>query len=98
MTSFKDPFVDLVQPAGGIVQGLRENGFPVKIVRNDDVRAVADMALMSGPDEVVCAEFGVVGGLERKVVVVLDPYRPHYDDRFYSTSRCSAQLVWVTIP
>ena len=97
MTHLKDPFADLVQPAGGIVQGLRGGGVPVKVVRNDDLRAVADMALMAGDaDEVVCAEFGVVGGLERNVVVVVDSCI--YDDRFYSASRCSSQLIWVTIP
>ena len=95
MTYLKDPFADLVQPAGGIVQGLRDCGVPVKVVRNDDVRAVAEMALMTGADEVVCAEFSVVSGLERNVVVVVDSYI--YDDRFYSTSRCSAQLIWVTV-
>ncbi|KAK7090980.1 uncharacterized protein [Littorina saxatilis] len=95
VTYIKDPFAGVITPAGGIIDGLRLVNIPVTIVRNEDSKAVADLASMT-QDVVMAAEFSVVGGLERKIVVVVDS--PIYDDRFYSTSRCTSQLIWVTVP
>lgn len=75
-------------------------GVPVRVVRADDAGAVADMARMAGPDAVAAADIDLVQGLERMVVIVVQPDR--YGDepgaRVMAMSRCMAQLVWVKPP
>ncbi|XP_070185022.1 uncharacterized protein [Littorina saxatilis] len=89
----------VVRPASGFVRGLRQGGVPVLVVRSDDVRAIAEMAVMEGDDDVVVADRSVVAGLERPVVVLVrgsvmdcDLFN---DERFDIMSRCTSQLVWV---
>lgn len=90
----------VTRPASGLLRGMRELGVPVRVVRADDAGAVADMARMAGPDAVVAADIDIVQGLERMVVVVVQPDR--YGDepgaRVMAMSRCMAQLVWIKPP
>ncbi|XP_070202752.1 uncharacterized protein [Littorina saxatilis] len=87
----------VVRPASGFVRGLRQGGVPVRVVRSDDVTAIAEMAVMGGDDDVVVANMDVVAGLERPVVVVVGGLIPEYLDeiRFSVVSRCTSQLVLV---
>ena len=90
----------VTRPASGLLRGMREMGVPVRVVRADDAGAVADMARMAGPDAVAAADIDLVQGLERMVVIVVQPDR--YGDepgaRVMAMSRCMAQLVWVKPP
>ena len=106
----RDPGGKLTQRASAFVTGLRQgaprprrsplSSLPVRVIKEDDVPAVDEMACNSGPDAVVVTASQVVAGLERKVVVLLDaPKKPNSGDvteqRFGLISRCTSQLIWV---
>nr|KAG5694948.1 hypothetical protein BaRGS_031231 [Batillaria attramentaria] len=87
----------VIQSSSGVVAGLGHSGFPVRIIRLDDVDDIADMAAMRGRDEVIVTGVENVWGLERKVVVVLGDWDSldSYDGRLYAMSRSTAQLITV---
>nr|KAG5685807.1 hypothetical protein BaRGS_001219 [Batillaria attramentaria] len=93
----RDPATGLVvNPACGVLQGLRGAGVPVRVVRSGDVSAAKDVALKTGLDEVIAASSSTVSGLEREVVVWLQVGR--YDEEFgrlLAMSRTTGQLIWV---
>ncbi|XP_025100537.1 uncharacterized protein LOC112567882 isoform X2 [Pomacea canaliculata] len=74
----------------GMMKGLNEAGIPVRVMNDDDIEDVA-----TARSDVVWVTNGYrVCGLERKVVVCLGEYA---SSRYYSMSRCTSQLVIVTI-
>ncbi|XP_025113150.1 uncharacterized protein LOC112575472 isoform X2 [Pomacea canaliculata] len=80
-----------VSSNSGIIQGLEETGIPVKEMKDDDIQDedIEDVATARS-DVVWVADGHRVRGLERKIIVCLDP-----DIRFHSMSRCVSQLVIV---
>lgn len=76
----------------GVMMGLREIGIPVQVLEEDNIE---DMAT-SCSDVVWVAEANYVCGLERKVIVWLDPHKSGYFFRFYFRSICTSQLVVVS--
>nr|KAG5706697.1 hypothetical protein BaRGS_005767 [Batillaria attramentaria] len=93
-----------VTPASGVVRGLREAGVPVRVLKYGDSKAMRDVAVMEGGDEVVAAYAGTVSGLERPVVVWLQVRRTGTETvdedfgRLMAISRTTAQLVRVDWP
>ncbi|XP_070178342.1 uncharacterized protein [Littorina saxatilis] len=99
----------LLSPAP-FIRGLESRGVPTRKVAHNDTAAVRQLAEMtSGPTQraagrgrdeaVTVANENTVWGLERHVVVYLDP---GYDDgganttgRLRSMSRSTAQVIWV---
>ena len=91
--------------ASRFLQGVRQKGVPVTVKDEFDLEAVRDLAVMAGPDAVVAADFVRVGGLERRVVVVLQSGSPPPGQadaeevgRVWAMSRVTAQLVIVRSP
>ena len=90
--------------ASRFLQGVRQTGVPVTLLGewDMDLEARRNMAVMTGPDEVVATDCGRVAGLERKVVIVLQsgtppPGMPDTEEtaRVLAMSRATAQLVIV---
>ena len=89
-----------IQQASGLLQGLREAGVPVSVLKSSDTRAVAEVATME-QDHVVAANSRTVSGLERPVVVWVQGDEETADEsvgRLHAMSRSTAQLVWVKRP
>ena len=91
--------------ASRFLQGVRQAGVPVTVLDYSNLEACRDLALMAGPDAVVAADFVRVGGLERRVVVVLQSGSPPPGQadaeevgRVWAMSRATAQLVIVRSP
>ncbi|XP_025113964.1 uncharacterized protein LOC112575993 [Pomacea canaliculata] len=75
----------------GIVTGLREKGIPVRLMKDEDTNDVAT----AHSDVVWVADGERVRGLERKVVVCVDPRVETV--RLHHMSRCTSQLVIVLV-
>ncbi|XP_025114143.1 uncharacterized protein LOC112576110 [Pomacea canaliculata] len=73
----------------GVIEGLQEAGIPVRVMKDDDIEDVAT----ASSDVVWVAPVGRVRGLERKVVVSLDP--DINTVRLHLVSRCTSQLIIV---
>lgn len=82
----------------GIVQGLRAEKIPVRVIDNEaDDAAVLDVALAFS-NQVIVVNKDLVQGLERKVVVVAwfgQGTLPEQLGRLQGASRCTSQLVWI---
>ncbi|KAK7499553.1 hypothetical protein BaRGS_00009205, partial [Batillaria attramentaria] len=112
LSSKADPLYDTetddagkeVRPASAIVKGLRENGVPVVVVRHDDREAVRKVSVREGPDAVVAAGANTVRGLERQVVIALQPEQTGTGtgdgrwERLHVMSRATAKLILVVWP
>ena len=75
---------------------------PVSVLNSNDIRAVADVAMMvMARDKVVAANSHTVSGLERPVVVWVQGDVLLADEsvgRLHAMSRSTAQFVWVKRP
>ncbi|KAK7451827.1 hypothetical protein BaRGS_00039800 [Batillaria attramentaria] len=98
----KDDDGNVVQPASGMVTGLRRRHFPVRIVEAGDAEALEDVVKMTGPDEVIVADADTIRGLERKIVVWVQADRRNEGSgeedfgRLDAMSRTTAQLIIVS--
>ncbi|XP_070178979.1 uncharacterized protein [Littorina saxatilis] len=101
------PDYDYWSPAP-FIRGLESRGVPTRKVAHNDTEAVRQLAEMtSGPTQraagrgrdeaVTVANENTVWGLERHVVVFLDPGLDNADltGRLRSMSRSTAQVIWV---
>ena len=89
-----------IQQVSGLLQGLREAGVPVSVLKSSDHRAVIEVTRME-QDHVVAANSLTVSGLERPVVVWVQGDEETADEsvgRLHAMSRSTAQLVWVKRP
>ncbi|XP_070178143.1 uncharacterized protein [Littorina saxatilis] len=90
------------------IRGLESRGVPTRKVAHNDTAAVRQLAEMTsaptgeeraagrGRDEAVTvANEDTVWGLERPVVVYLDPGNADNTGRLRSMSRSTAQVIWV---
>ena len=101
--------------ACGVVRGMRQENVPVRVLgwndwgrRGQEWTVQLAHTVMARTDEVTVADWGVVRGLERRVVVWL-PGRDKGDevetdeavdaqDRLFAVSRCTTQLLVVDVP
>lgn len=87
-----------VSDDSGLVKGLKTSGIPVQVVEDIDIRDLAT----AHSDVVWVANGHHIRGLERKVVVCIDPDArgfPVIDNgsvRLHFMSRCTSQLVIVS--
>ncbi|XP_025112045.1 uncharacterized protein LOC112574897 [Pomacea canaliculata] len=87
-----------VSDDSGLVKGLKTSGIPVRVVEDIDIRDLAT----AHSDVVWVANGHHIRGLERKVVVCIDPDArgfPVIDNgsvRLHFMSRCTSQLVIVS--
>nr|KAG5701457.1 hypothetical protein BaRGS_000853 [Batillaria attramentaria] len=89
-----------IQPASGIVRGLRAGGVPVKVVMSTDAKAIEELARAS-ENCVSVVWWGVANGLERKVVVSVGEGKDTLNGVsgvLHGASRCTSQLVYVSCP
>ncbi|PVD31922.1 hypothetical protein C0Q70_07348 [Pomacea canaliculata] len=95
------PSGEVTKEASGIVRGLRKMGLPVMVVTSGDQEAIQDV-VRSLSDVVAVVGWGVVNGLERKVVVSVGEGREMSDGSvsgvLHGASRCTAQLIYVKCP
>ena len=102
--------------ACGVVRGMRQENVPVRVLgwndwgrRGQEWTVQLAHTVMARTDEVTVADWGVVRGLERRVVVWLPGRHQRFDtgdsdeeiearDRLYAVSRCTSQLVVVDVP
>lgn len=95
------PSGEVTKEASGIVRGLRKVGLPVMVVTSGDQEAIQDV-VRSLSDVVAVVGWGVVNGLERKVVVSVGEGREMSDGSvsgvLHGASRCTAQLIYVKCP
>ncbi|XP_025090196.1 uncharacterized protein LOC112561749 isoform X2 [Pomacea canaliculata] len=85
-----------VRPACGLVQGLRQEGVPVRLVKSGDIKGIKDVAKMKGPrDEATVIRYDQIKGLERKVVVCVAEVKTYRMLQLHGISRATAQVVWV---
>ncbi|XP_025111864.1 uncharacterized protein LOC112574792 isoform X2 [Pomacea canaliculata] len=76
-----------------MVEGLREAGIPVRVMKDEDIEDVAT----ARSDVVWVTSAHRVRGLERKVVVCLDPERYDLSNKNYFLSRCTSHLAIVSL-
>lgn len=106
---------NVTSEACGVVRGMREENVPVRVLgwnewgrRGQEWTVQLAHTVMVQKDEVTVADWGVVRGLERRVVVWL-PGRDKGDevltdeavdaqDRLFGVSRCTTQLLVVDVP
>lgn len=79
-----------VTDESGMVTGLSEAGIPMQVMTDDDTEDVAT----ARSDVVWFVPGEIIGGLERKVVVCLEPFH----DKTLFLSRCTSQLVIISVP
>ncbi|XP_070176889.1 uncharacterized protein [Littorina saxatilis] len=95
----KDTSGNVTSPARGLVQGVIDGGFPVKVLDLNDTKGIREVATMTGPDCVIAADSIVVNGLERKIIIFVQHGGLEYDaedwGKLWAISRCTAQLVWL---
>lgn len=92
--------------ANGFIRGLRAAKLPFRVIKKEHEPADVYDTAVAKSDAVTVTYYGVVPGLERKVVVWL-PHRIEGEDddktdkvleargRFNALSRCTAQLILV---
>ncbi|XP_025101013.1 uncharacterized protein LOC112568121 isoform X2 [Pomacea canaliculata] len=96
---YKDVLILCVEAAWdtcGLIQGLADEGVPVKVMKESDTDDVATAT----SDVVWVADVDHVRGLEKKVVVCVgrDYVGQATQVRLHGPSRCSSQLVWLISP